>query len=299
MENGPSEMGSGPRPGLEHLRWNDEPALTNPVVLAGFGGWSDAGDAATNALSFLAEQWNGKTFAEIDPEAFYDFTSTRPLVQFDNTGHRELVWPQNEFIAAKIPGTTTDVIILRGEEPQLRWRTYCEHVVAVARHYGARRVLTFGSLLAEVPHTRPVSVFGAGADDEVSLDLGLLPSHYEGPTGITGVLQVMSRDAAMATAGLWAAVPTYVPSSPSPKASLALVRHAARILDVADQVDLRELEQATELYEREVTELVEDDDETQQYVELLEQRYDEEGVHLFDDGSNLIDEVERFLRGQH
>jgi proteasome assembly chaperone (PAC2) family protein len=293
------ENGEGQRPGLEHLRWIEQPALTNPVVLAGFGGWSDAGDSATAALSFLAEQWDGKVFAEIDPEVFYDFTSTRPLVQFDNTGQRELVWPQNEFIAATIPGTSTDVIILRGEEPQLRWRTYCENVTAIARYYGAQRVLTLGSLLAEVPHTRPVSVFGAGADDDVSLDLGLLPSHYEGPTGITGVLQVMCRESGIATAGLWAAVPTYVPSSPSPKAALALVRHAARILDVSDQLDLSDLEAATVLYEREVTELVEDDDETEQYVELLEQRYDEEGANLLDDGSNLIDEVERFLRGQH
>ncbi len=297
MENGPRDP-AGQRPGLDHVRWIDQPALTNPVVLAGFGGWSDAGDSATNALTYLAEQWGGTVFAEIDPEVFYDFTSTRPLVQFDDKGRRELVWPQNQFIAATIPGTSTDVIILRGEEPQLRWRTYGEHVTAIAHLYGAERILTFGSLLAEVPHTRPVSVFGAGTDDEVSLDLGLLPSHYEGPTGITGVLQVMCRESGIATAGLWAAVPTYVPSSPSPKASLALVRHAARILDVQERIDLRELEQATTLYEREVTELVEDDEETQQYVELLEQRYDEEGVNFLDDGSNLIDEVERFLRGQ-
>lgn len=268
------------------------------MVLAGFGGWSDAGDSATTAISYLIEQWNGKTFATIDPEVFYDFTSTRPHVRFNDMGRREIVWPQNEFVAATIPGTSTDIILLRGEEPQLRWRTYCEHVCGIAEMFGASRIVTFGALLAEVPHTRPVSVFGAGADDEVALDLGLMPSHYEGPTGITGVLQTMCRDSGIDTAGLWAAVPTYVPSAPSAKAALALVRHASRILDVGSVIELHDLEQAALVYEREVTELVEDDEETSQYVELLEQRYDEEGVDVFDDGSSLIDEVERFLRGQ-
>ncbi len=184
-----------------------------------------------------------------------------------------------------------------GSEPQLRWRTFAEQIVGVARLYEARLVLTFGALLAEVPHTRPVSVFGTADDQELVDELGLLPSRYEGPTGMTGVLQTACRDAGLSSAALWAAVPTYVPSAPSPKAALALVERASQLLDMP--VSTTELEIASASYERQVSELVSDDDETTDYVEQLERRFDNDDHDPFgDDEESLVDEVERFLRDQ-
>jgi predicted ATP-grasp superfamily ATP-dependent carboligase len=286
-------------PRLEHVRWVRTPDLREPVVVAGFAGWSDAGDAATVAARYLADQWGAEVFATIDPEAFYDFTTTRPRVQFDDRGDREIVWPENQLLAAEIPGAGRDAIILIGVEPQLRWRSFAEQVTGVARQLSARRVLTFGALLAEVPHARPVSVFGVGHDREVARQLSLLPSRYEGPTGITGVLQIACRDAGLPSASLWAAVPTYVPSAPSPKAALALVERAGQLLDVP--VDTTELGDAARSYEAEVSELVDEDEETAEYVRQIEERYDEEPqlfVEDVADSSSLVEEVERFLRDQ-
>jgi len=278
---------------FEHLRWEERPTLRQPVLIVAFGGWSDAGDAATTAVQFLTEHWRARPFASIDPEVFFDFTDTRPTVRFDEHGVRTVDWPENVFSAATVPGADLDVIALSGVEPPLRWRTFCDHVIAVAKTYDARLVVTLGALLAEVPHSRPVSVFGTAYDDDVVGELDLVPSRYEGPTGMTGVLHTACHAAGLRSAGLWAAVPTYVPSAPSPKAALALVQRAARLLGVS--VAAPELELATTAYEQQVSDLVGEDEETTVYVAQLEQRYDTEPDSI-NDGESLVDEVERFLR---
>lgn len=280
---------------LPHLRLHDRAGVTDPVLIVAFGGWNDAGDAATTAVDYMADQWNGRMFADIDPEVFYDFTSTRPEVRLELDGTRRIEWPGNEFIAASAPPDGAGVILLSGIEPQLRWRTFCDHVIGVAHATDARMVITMGALIAEVPHSRPVSIFGTAYDDATVNELGVLPSRYEGPTGITGVLHAACRDAGVRSAALWAAVPTYVPSAPSPKAALALVERATRLLDV--EIDTAELRLATEAYEHQVSELVAEDSETTDYVAQLEYRFDHEPSQ-FSDGESLVDEVERFLRDQ-
>ena len=280
---------------LPYLRWSAQPDLPDgPVLLAAFGGWNDAGDAATMAIDHLAEQWNARPFADIDPEVFFDFTTTRPEVRIDIDGRRRIDWPSNTFLGA----TTANghgVVTLSGVEPQLRWRTFCDHVLGVAVAVGARTVVTLGALLAEVPHSRPVSVFSTAYGEEDAAALELLPSRYEGPTGITGVLHAACHDLGIRSAAFWAAVPTYVPSATSPKAALALVQRTTRLLDTT--VDTTELQFATDAYEHQVSELVAEDEETTEYVAHLEHRYDEE-PDSFSDGESLVDEVERFLRDQ-
>jgi proteasome assembly chaperone (PAC2) family protein len=287
----------GHTPDLEHVRWEAHPALQHPIVLAAFEGWSDAGDAASTAVRYLGEQYGAEPFAEIDPEIFFDFTSTRPRVHFDDDLRRQISWPATTFSWCLVPETDVSLITLVGTEPQLRWRTFTEQIVGLARHYGARMLMTFGALLAEVPHTRPVSVFGTTEDSHLINDFGLLPSRYEGPTGITGVLHTAARDTGLGSVALWAAVPTYVPSAPSPKAALALVERAAQLLSVP--VTTAELEIAAAAYERQVSELVDDDEETRDYVAQLEHRFDQDESDPFgDDQESLVDEVERFLRDQ-
>jgi len=281
-----------PLPRLDHVRWNRRPDLRKPVLITAFEGWNDAGDAASTAVRSLAEQWGAERFATIDPEIFYDFTSTRPTVRLDEGGRRQIDWPEVEIAAARVT-PELDVITLIGVEPQLRWRTFCEQISGLALLFEARLVITVGALLADVPHTRPTPVYGAAYDEDVSAKFGLMPSRYEGPTGITGVLHAACADAGLQSASLWAAVPTYLPGSPSPKAGLALVKRAARLLEVHADTDTLETESAA--YEEQINELVDADEETSDYVRHLEQAYDDEDLLASGD---LIDEVERFLRDQ-
>jgi proteasome assembly chaperone (PAC2) family protein len=280
---------------MDHVRWSTRPLLHEPVVNAAFEGWNDAGDAATTAARYLVDRWDAELVAEVDPEEFYDFTSTRPEVRLDDDDRREIVWPTTEVHAGTIPGTEQDVLLIIGTEPQLRWRTYCAALTEVAQAHGARLCLTLGALLAEVPHTRPTPIVGTAYEPEVVGGLELQPSRYEGPTGIVGVLHDAWRTAGLRSASLWATVPAYVPGAPSPKAALALVERAAAMLQT--WIPTTDLEIAAASYERQVSELVDADEETATYVASLEERHDvEPGV--LPSADSIAEEVERFLRDQ-
>jgi len=276
---------------VELLRWHFRPELERPIVVAAFEGWSDAGDAASSAVRWFADRWDATPFADIDPELFYDFTSTRPEVRIEDT-LRVVDWPSNEFSATSLPGSGRDLILLHGVEPQLRWRTFADLVLEVAKAFDASMVVTLGALLAEVPHSRPVNVVGTAYDESVVTRLGLAPSEYQGPTGILGVLHDRCRTAGVESASLWATVPTYVPGAPSPKATLALVEKTAELL--GEGIVTTDLEIASASYERQIDELVDDDDETQAYVASLEQSHDEQLT--VPEPGELVEEVERFLR---
>jgi hypothetical protein len=273
------------------------PTGRGPVLVAAFEGWNDAGDAATGAVEHLWERWGATTIASIDPEEFYDFTTTRPQARLD--GDRRVIdWPANEFGWAE-PEGTGGVVLLRGVEPQLRWRTFCAGLIEVATEVGCEWVLTVGALLADVPHTRPTPVFGTAEDRELGERLGLGPSEYEGPTGIVGVLQSECAARGVPAASLWAAVPSYAPSAPSPKAAVRLAARTVELLGTT--VDTSVLDLASLSYERQLDELVAEDDTTLEYVRLLERQHDASAA--VDDGvvgnaDQLLDEVERFLREQ-
>jgi predicted ATP-grasp superfamily ATP-dependent carboligase len=285
---------------MELVIWERRPELHRPLFLTAFEGWNDAGDAATLAITYLAETWGAQRFATIDPEEFYDFTSTRPHTRLIGDRLRTIDWPTVELLSASVPGIERDVILLRGVEPQLRWRTFCETVVGVARSLGAELAIGLGALLADVPHTRPVRVSGSTEDKELARRLGLVESTYEGPTGILGILHHTCVEAGLPSASFWAAVPHYVHQIPSPKAALALVERSAEVFGV--RVNPLELRVAADAYEREVSERVDDDEDAAAYVTQLEAAEDElpafgTGVPLSDgDATVLADEVEQFLR---
>jgi len=289
---------------MDPLRWDRRPTLRRPVLIAAFEGWSDAGDGASTAARYLADAWNARQFATIDPEEFYDFSETRPLVRLTEGMARRIDWPSPELSAAALPGSGRDIVFLRAAEPQLKWRTYCSTVVGVAAELGVELAVTLGALLAGVPHTRPVRVTGTAGDRRLVQELGLRQSRYEGPTGIVGVLHDAFRQADIPSASLWATVPHYVAQTPSPKATLALVRRTATLLGTG--IETVDLEIAAASYERQVTDVVETDDEVSAYVHRLEEA-DDTG-ELDDDQDSSVDpgdvpggdaiaaEAERFLR---
>src|SRR5438874_1940723 len=283
---------------MDYVRWSDRPKLRRPVLVAAFEGWNDAADAATTAVRYLRDRWEARPFAEVDPEDFYDFSATRPQVRLDEGLTREIVWPANELSAASIPGLDRDVIVLLGVEPGLHWRTFCTEVVGAAQELGVEMMVTLGALLADVPHTRPVRVTGTAADADLVRRLGLQRSRYEGPTGIVGVLHDAFSKANVPSASLWAAVPHYVAATPSPKATLALVERASELL--GSSVSTTALEIAAASYERQVSEVVESDDDVSEYVHRLEESSDdgEDDDLELTSGDALAADFERYLREQ-
>jgi proteasome assembly chaperone (PAC2) family protein len=279
----------------DELTIHDRPQLTRPVLIAAFRGWNDGGQGATLAGGYLAKVWGAARFAEIDPEPFFDFQATRPHVSLVEGDTRHIDWPENAFYHARLAGQGRDAVLLLGIEPNLRWRSFCGLVTGLAGELGVEMVVTLGSLLADVPHTRAAPVTGAASDPDLIERLGLQASRYEGPTGIVGVLHDSCRRAGLPSASLWAAVPHYVSLAPSPRAALALCRRLAELLET--DVDVAELEEAAERYSEQVSEAVAADEETSAYVAELEQRADTLGDELsLPSGDTLAAELTRFLR---
>ena len=280
---------------MAELNVSFRPALRRPVLVAAFRGWNDGGQGASLGGGYLAKQWDAARFAEIESEGFFDFQSTRPHVSLVEGLTRRIDWPDNAFFHAEMPGAGRDIVILLGVEPNLRWRGFSRLVVGLAKDLGVELVVTLGSLLADVPHTRPAPVTAAGTDPTLVEELGLEPSRYEGPTGIVGVLLDACREEGIPSISLWAAVPHYVSLAPSPRAALALCRRFGELVDV--DVDVTELEEAASEYSEQVSEAVSADAETAQYVEELERRVDMlDQAEDLPSGDSLAAELTRFLR---
>jgi proteasome assembly chaperone (PAC2) family protein len=279
----------------DELIVHERPELRSPVLVAAFRGWNDGGQAASLAAGYLAKLWNAQQFAEIDPEGFFDFQVTRPHVSLVDGVTRKVEWPETAFRHASLPGLERDAVLLTGNEPNVRWKAFTRLIVELVQELRIELVVTLGSLLADVPHTRPAPVTGSASDAELVERLGLETSRYEGPTGIVGVLHDACRTAGISSASLWAAVPHYVSLAPSPRAAQALCDRLGSLL--ALEIDTEELRQAGEAYAEQVSAAVATDEETQAYVEELEQRSDEipdEGQ--LPSGDALAAELTRFLR---
>jgi predicted ATP-grasp superfamily ATP-dependent carboligase len=271
------------------------PSLRRPVLVAAFRGWNDGAQGASLATSFLAQSWEARRFADIDPEEFFDFQATRPHVALEDGLTRRIDWPETVFYHGEIPGLDRDAVLTLGIEPNLRWRSFSDEIVELARDLGVDLVVTLGALLADVPHTRPAPVTGSASDPKLVEELGLASSRYEGPTGIVGVIHDACRRAEVPSASLWAAVPHYASLAASPKAALALCSRLADLLDTKFELD--DLERASAAYEAQVSEAVASDEETEAYVRQLEERRDALGDALdVPSGETLAAELTRFLR---
>ena len=267
--------------------------LHDAVLVAAFEGWNDAGDAATGAVEHLEDVWRARAVVEVDPDDFYDFQVNRPTVSLVDGATRRISWPTTRFSVCRPPGASRDVVLVRGLEPNMRWRGFCEELLAVSRQLGVQTVVTLGALLADNPHTRPVPVNGSSSDPGTARALGLERSRYEGPTGIVGVFQDACATDGIPALSFWAAVPHYVSSPPCPKATVALLRRVEDLLDIP--VPLVDLPERARQWERSVDELAAEDGDIAEYIAALEEREPETDLPEAS-GEAIAKEFERYLR---
>ncbi|MFZ2051899.1 MAG: PAC2 family protein [Solirubrobacteraceae bacterium] len=284
---------------MQPLIWDHRPSgLRDPAMVCAFQGWNDAGDAASGATSYLTTELDAKRFASVDIEEFYDFQANRPRIALSGEHGRKISWPAIEVFEARSPTGSRDLVLVQGVEPSLRWKTFSSLIVDLADALGVQLVITLGALLADVPHSRPVSMTGSASDPAIMDRLGLHTSSYEGMTGIIGVLHAACTEAGLRTASIWASVPHYVAAAANPKATLALLRKVEMI--AGPSVELSELELAAAEYERQVGLAVQSDPDIQAFVERLERDSDTENEDLgpedLPSGESLAREFQRFLR---
>lgn len=280
---------------MDPVRRFSEPNLRAPVALIAFEGWNDASEAASGTLAYLIGQYDAEPFALIDPETFINFEETRPTVVIDDGRTREISWPATKFYAAKMTDRDHDMVIVLGNEPQLRWQGFAELVTGVLRDLGVKQVVLLGAFLAQAPHTGPVPVMGTADNAQTLSELGIRGANYEGPTGIVGVLGHIFRQEGLDAMSFWAAAPHYLGTNANPKAMLALLEYAAKVLDIS--ADATELATVAGDFENRVNAAMSASTEFTTYVTRLEEAADESIADLSrSDAAELISEVEDFLK---
>lgn len=287
---------------MDPIIWESEPPeLRSPVLVASFSGWNDAASSASTALDAVAGSLETELIAQIDPEEFFDFQANRPQISLTGGRVHDIEWPSNLVAVGRAPGADRDLLLINGTEPSTRWRTFCESLIAIAQRCRVESMVTFGSLIADVAHTRPVPITGMATDDELVAQLGFEDATYEGPTGVLGVLHHACKEAGLPAASLWAAVPHYAAAVPNPKAALALLRRLEGLIGIA--IDASELESASRSFEEQVSKAVAANPEINEMVERLEAQQDE--VARFTDdaedvpsGDAIARDFQRFLRQQ-
>jgi proteasome assembly chaperone (PAC2) family protein len=282
---------------MDPVIWQgDPPELRSPALVCAFAGWNDAASAASAALETVAASLDSDVAARIDPEEFYDFQVNRPTIRLVEGQTRQIDWPQNTLLTVSVPSAERDLVLLSGVEPNVRWRTFADAILAAAERLGVQMVITLGALIADVAHTRPVPITGLASDPELVEQLGLSRSNYEGPTGIVGVVHDACRRREIASASLWAAVPHYVAAVPNPKAALALLRRLEGLTGIA--VEASDLEDATQRFEEQVDRAISANPEIEELVRNLEAAQEGEFEPSQDvpSADDIAQEFQRFLR---
>jgi proteasome assembly chaperone (PAC2) family protein len=291
---------------MDEITFHCEPPTHVPTLVVAFGGWVDAGEAATGALRSLVRQLVATPLAEIDPEDFCDFTQLRPVVRLTAAGERTIRWPRCAFWTWQPSAGSAGLLLFRGVEPQRRWRTYATLLLDVAARCGVQRIVSLGAVLAAVPHSRPPQVTGTSTDPAWHAWLetrGMLTrrARYAGPTGIATIVAEAARQRGLAHLTLRGQAPHYLGDTPNPAVRRALLTALMRLLDL--ELDMAPLEAAVQAFRTRCDQAVAQDAATQAYVRQLEQDYDapEDAAPRprRDDDFNseqLMHELEDFLR---
>ncbi|HEU5034568.1 MAG TPA: PAC2 family protein [Mycobacteriales bacterium] len=264
---------------------------TGRAMIAAFEGWNDAADAASGAIEHLEREWQSKPFAAVDPEDYYDYQVNRPTVRLVDGVTRRIEWPTTRISVAK--SGDREVALLRGLEPNMRWRAFCDELVDFAHELDVDSVVCLAALLADVPHSRPIEVHGSASDERLAETLGLSRSRYEGPTGVVSVFHEACATAGLTVVTFWASVPHYVAQPPCPKATLSLLHRAEDALDLA--IPLGDLAEQAHAWEHGVDELAREDSEIAEYIASLEDR-DDAAESPEATGDAIAKAFERYLR---
>ena len=255
---------------MDALSFESRPPLKSPILILSFAGWSDAGASATTAVRYLVDQLIGKKIASIDPEEFYDFYRQRPVVRLNDSKIREIHWPSYDFYHGAGIAVEKDFVFGIGAEPHLRWRTFTETMIRFMRECQIEMIVTLGAYLDEVLYTRPVPLTGFSTDPKLMDELDLVPSRYQGPTGIVGVLADACRVANIPHLSLWASLPHYLSVSPNPRGTLALLLRLSQWLGL--RVDTTPLERAAADFQAKINEAVNSDPKLSAFVRELKKR---------------------------
>ncbi len=283
---------------MSRVDWRRYGPLGRPTALVAYRGWGDAGEASSRAVEHVLSTYPSVLLEEIDAEEYFDFQVSRPEIHFEQAGAVSVSWPSTK-IHLTTPPETNPLLVITGDEPHARWKTYVRQIIDLCRAAGVQEVLTMGAFVGQISHTFPVPMVGRAAHPDQLQHYGLFGSNYQGPTGIVGILHQAFSQEGWNALTLWAAVPHYLSTQEYPPACLALVRKASQILDIS--METSPLEEEVSEYHRNLEEVIAQSEDLAGYISQLEQELAKDAdfhpANLDDARDRMISEIEDYLRG--
>lgn len=292
---------------MDYLELHQELPSDRTTMIAAFAGWTNAGEAATRAVRYMARRLSTERVASIDSEEFFNFTQVRPYVNATPDGNRVIYWPSNDFFTVDDETTDEKLLLFNGTEPSLKWRTYTELVLDTAEKCGVKQIVTLGASLAATPHTRTPIISGTTTDprwQEMLAEWGILRQNrptYQGPTGISSAIREAATERGIPYVSLMSRVPHYLQAPFNPPVTQALLNYVCRMLGVT--VDLTRLETRSEDFRQQADQLIREEEDMAPYVRQLEEEYDSSATTPQDlpqpedaDPTQLVEDLEDFLR---
>lgn len=282
---------------MSRVNWRRYRPLGQPTALVAYRGWGDAGEASSRAVEHVLSIHPSVLLDEIDAEKFFDFQVLRPEIRFEEGGKVSLSWPSTKIYLTTPPGESP-LLVITGDEPHARWKSYVRQIMDLCRAAGVEKVLTMGAFMGQVSHTFPVPMVGRSTNPEQLRRHGLFGSNYQGPTGIVGVLHQAFTQEGWNALTLWAAVPHYLSTQEYPPASLALVKKASQILEM--DLEPSPLEVETSEFHKKLDEAIAQSEDLAGYIRNLEEELAQaselQPEDLEDARDQMISEIEEFLR---
>jgi proteasome assembly chaperone (PAC2) family protein len=257
---------------MEEIIYLEKPTLTKPYLIIGFEGWPNAAEVASLALQHLIDSLEAKKFASIPTENFYQISSLRPTAIIKQGRLIELKSSGNHFYYVK-DSLSSDLILFYGVEPHLRWDIFADLILDLAERFKVIQIFTIGGTYDYIPHTYPPMVSALFNHDELGdkvVQAGMGLTEYSGPISIHTFILEAAKKRRLKGISLWGHAPQYLQTK-NIKVACAVLR---KLIDLTEiEVDLSELEKASEYFDQQVNQLVGQDPKLQEVINKLEEVY--------------------------
>ena len=271
-----------------------EPAGRAPIIVVALSGWVDAASVGTDAAARLSE--GGEVIATFDPDALFDYRSSRPVLHIKDGDIISTSWPKLEVFETTIPERA--VLVVAGNEPDFRWRQLIREIHDLARRWDVERVITLGAVPAPVPHTRPARIVSTTANEELLLPSDeMLPDELVVPGAAVSVIRKGLSDAGVPAIGYFAQVPHYL-NRPFHAGVLGLLERVGK--QVGSPLAVGDLAEKAQRQRREIDLMLEEREDAREYVERLERINETElpapSFEQLPTADEIAAEVERYLK---
>jgi proteasome assembly chaperone (PAC2) family protein len=251
---------------IKGFQVDNVPELKSPILIAGFDGWGNAMDVSTEAVLFFINECKAREFARLDPDQFYRYDASRPVVNIETGVVKHFIPPGGTLYAVATPPRSNDLLLFRAAEPSLNWNCFVAGMMSLCKSMRVCTIITLGSMYDSVlPSDRIISGIASQAEHFEELKTrGMVPISYQGPSAIHSMIHVEAEKAGISSISLWCHCPYYLQGA----THFGILSHMVRLLSAISlvKIDTSEIDDRWEQMDGQIHQLIEDNPELQEMI---------------------------------